>query len=443
MRLAQFPPGSPILREGEPVAELYLLITGTVSIVRGERGLAQLGPGAWLGEMAMLTGAVSSTTVLAETEVEALSVTQGEFLAAAEEDPTIFRQLAQMLAQRLRSTDRMLGEQQAARIVLLWCERAQTPLVEAVLKECHRWAAAPLLVLWNGSAAAGSTPAEHLANPSLLATLQRNVAAAIPVTIPTGEPADPRLDILSRFPCPLIVVAVSDPISPTTMPRVTETVSLTTTRARPHSPPGSWTCRTTPGRQALGSSGTGRTLIRISAAWRWARRLRRPLGVLAPGSCVRSTVAGTKAHRRRVAARGVDDIAIEVTGRAAMVPQLSPGKHVLELVSNTPCGVVSTVPLQRFEPTGRHCCRYGNRRRARADFRPARRLASMAVPGLPPVRMKAASSLMAGCVPLPAAACRLGAETPPWYESADRADRARAALMAESFTWRRYHATRR
>lgn len=434
-RLAKFSPGSPILREGEAVTELYLLTSGTVSIVLGARTLAQLGPGAWLGEMAMLTGAASSTSVVARTEVEAISVTQADFLAAAEEDPTIFRQLAQMLAQRLRSTDRMLGEQRAARIVLLWHEREQTPLVEAILRECHRWASVPLLVLWSDSSPRGSTPAAYLADPGLLTTLQRQVAARLPVTLPVGNPADPLLSpflgLASEF-APLIVLAVSSPISPTTMPRVTETLSLTDNVSAPaiaasylDVPHTRWKtgqsfdaariarsiCNQRIGLALGGGASRGFAHLGVLKAFQQAR---------VPVDLVTGTSIGAAIAASIAAGEPLDDIAaaIESTGRAAMMPQLVPAHSIFSsyFVEDSlkrrfgqiqfsdlalPLGVTA-VDLDSGDELVF----------TSGKLVPAL-MASMAVPGIfPPVRHEGRILVDGGLrVPVPAVACRsLGAD---------------------------------
>jgi NTE family protein len=345
MRPARFSPGAVILRQGEPVAALYLLTSGTVSIVLGEkedaRRVSELGPGAWLGELALLTGAVSSATVVADSQVEALSVTQAEFLSAADEDPAIFRELAHALASRLRSTDRMFHRKQAARVVLLWHNRSQTPLVEQVLDECFRWAPVPLLALSNSVGAAGSTPSEYLDHPSRLTTLQRRLAAGQRVINPTGDLADPALSrflgLASEF-APIIVIALSQPISPAAMTRITETVALEEGAGRsapvtrmldvPHvvwqtgerfdaGRVARWICRQRVGLALGGGAARGFAHLGVLRALEEA-------GV--PIDAVAGTSVGAAIAASVAAGTPVDEIAnaVEVTGRAALVPQLIP-----------------------------------------------------------------------------------------------------------------------
>jgi NTE family protein len=464
-RLAKFPPGSPILREGEPVEELYLLTSGTVSIVLGARSMAKLGPGAWLGELAMLTGGVSSTSVLAETEVEAISVTQADFLAAAEEDPTIFRQLAQMLAQRLRSTDRMLSDQQSGRIALLWHEKAQTPLVDAILTECRRWAPVPLLILWNGAGSAVSTPAEHLAEPSLLAALERKIAAGAAVTLPTGNTADPALSVFlglaSQF-APLIVLAVSEPISPTTMPRVTETISLTNdpsasalTTSFLDVPHAAWKTG-----QGFDAGRIARSICRQRiglALGGGAARGFAHLGVLkalqeahVPVDVVVGTSIGAAIAASIAVGEPLEEIAraMEVTGRAAMMPQLIPAHSIftsffLEAALKRRFGRLRFRDLAL--PLGITAVDLDTAEEllfTSGKLVPAL-MASMAVPGIfPPVRHEGRILVDGGLrVPVPAAACRsLGADTVVASRMRVEAELGRSSdqsalpLMADSFS---------
>lgn len=59
--------GDTLVREGEPGDELFLLLDGVLAVsVAGER-LAELGPGAVLGERALLEGGVRTSTLTAET----------------------------------------------------------------------------------------------------------------------------------------------------------------------------------------------------------------------------------------------------------------------------------------------------------------------------------------------------------------------------------------
>lgn len=71
----RLPAGSVLFAAGEPPEDGYLVVAGTVRVVRpgeGELILGTLGRGQLIGEMGLLDGAPRSATVLAETDVTGL-----------------------------------------------------------------------------------------------------------------------------------------------------------------------------------------------------------------------------------------------------------------------------------------------------------------------------------------------------------------------------------
>jgi len=90
-----------------------------------ERILAILGPGAVIGELAMLTQAPRSATISAISESELAFVSRAAFRSLAEQHPQIYESLTILLAQRLLSTNAMVAAAsflplrgQAARAIL-------------------------------------------------------------------------------------------------------------------------------------------------------------------------------------------------------------------------------------------------------------------------------------------------------------------------------------
>jgi Cyclic nucleotide-binding domain len=59
--------GEALMREGEPGGELFLLLDGIVDIEVNGEPVAEVGPGALLGERAVLEGGKRTATVLAKT----------------------------------------------------------------------------------------------------------------------------------------------------------------------------------------------------------------------------------------------------------------------------------------------------------------------------------------------------------------------------------------
>lgn len=79
----------------------FLIEEGTVEVDLGDRTIER-GPGACVGEMALLTpDALRTARVQAKTDVQGLAVRREDFLAMLEEEPRIAITLLGILAQRL------------------------------------------------------------------------------------------------------------------------------------------------------------------------------------------------------------------------------------------------------------------------------------------------------------------------------------------------------
>jgi NTE family protein len=106
-----FEPGDLIVTRGQRLSQMYLLLSGLVRVRapdanNEERDLAELGPGACLGELSLLTGEPASATATALAHTHALVVTQESLLAAIEHSTALSRNLIAILAERLRLTSR-------------------------------------------------------------------------------------------------------------------------------------------------------------------------------------------------------------------------------------------------------------------------------------------------------------------------------------------------
>ncbi len=81
--------GETIFAEGENGAELYLLVGGDVSVVRGGTGVAHLGPGSTFGEMALLDQPMRSATVEALSDGELLVISREAFFTLLKASPAL------------------------------------------------------------------------------------------------------------------------------------------------------------------------------------------------------------------------------------------------------------------------------------------------------------------------------------------------------------------
>jgi HEAT repeat protein len=106
--------GEVIMREGEFGDELFCLIEGEVEVLRGagtpdEVHLNWLGPGAYLGEMAVLDGSPRSATVVAATSVRVLVLAGERLRELVQEMPELAFDLLRVLAERVRSAEQKLA----------------------------------------------------------------------------------------------------------------------------------------------------------------------------------------------------------------------------------------------------------------------------------------------------------------------------------------------
>jgi len=97
---------------GDPGDRMYILLNGKVKILAGtssegkEEILAQLGPGNYFGEMALLTGEPRSATVVAETACETFVLMQSDFNTILDKYPSISLTMSRIMSKRLRETIR-------------------------------------------------------------------------------------------------------------------------------------------------------------------------------------------------------------------------------------------------------------------------------------------------------------------------------------------------
>jgi CRP-like cAMP-binding protein len=73
-RIDRLAEGSVIVRQGEPGAEIFLILDGVVRVERDGERLAEYGPGALLGERAHLEGGGRTSTLIAVTKCRLAAV---------------------------------------------------------------------------------------------------------------------------------------------------------------------------------------------------------------------------------------------------------------------------------------------------------------------------------------------------------------------------------
>jgi CRP/FNR family transcriptional regulator/CRP/FNR family cyclic AMP-dependent transcriptional regulator len=102
----QFPPGAHIISAGTPGIAAYILLDGRCEVSTGRgKPRREIGPGAIIGELALLDGAPRSATVVARTKVRALCLGRRGFLKLLRSEPAVALAIIAALGQRLRELE--------------------------------------------------------------------------------------------------------------------------------------------------------------------------------------------------------------------------------------------------------------------------------------------------------------------------------------------------
>jgi CRP/FNR family transcriptional regulator, cyclic AMP receptor protein len=104
-----------IMRQGDSDRHLVVILSGSAKVMKVielgiEKLLALCGPGSLIGELAALTAAPRSASVIALEPVHGLRIETNQFDAAARKHPTLRNQLELVLADRLLQADERRAE---------------------------------------------------------------------------------------------------------------------------------------------------------------------------------------------------------------------------------------------------------------------------------------------------------------------------------------------
>ncbi len=95
--------GATLIREGERGREFLVIVDGTVSVTKRGKKLRDLGAGAFIGEIALISDVPRTATVTATSPVRLLVVTDRAFRGLIEEVPSIATKVLQSLGERLHA----------------------------------------------------------------------------------------------------------------------------------------------------------------------------------------------------------------------------------------------------------------------------------------------------------------------------------------------------
>jgi CRP/FNR family transcriptional regulator, cyclic AMP receptor protein len=99
----EFPAGRVIARQGEVGTGFFVVVDGTVRVVRDGELLATLGPGEFFGELSILDGQPRIAQVVTDEPTRCLALASWDFERILLEHPSLAIGILRGLASRLRS----------------------------------------------------------------------------------------------------------------------------------------------------------------------------------------------------------------------------------------------------------------------------------------------------------------------------------------------------
>jgi CRP-like cAMP-binding protein len=93
--------GATLIREGERGREFLVVIDGTVRVIQAGRTVNELGPGDWVGEIALIADVPRTATVVTTSPVRLLVVTDRAFQQLIRRTPSIAAKVLQSVGERL------------------------------------------------------------------------------------------------------------------------------------------------------------------------------------------------------------------------------------------------------------------------------------------------------------------------------------------------------
>jgi CRP/FNR family cyclic AMP-dependent transcriptional regulator len=93
--------GSTIIAEGASAHEMFVVVSGSLEVTRGGEHVANIGPGGFAGEMALLTHARRDATVTATTDTTVLHLDGRSFGGMLEQAPMVAVKMLPVVAARV------------------------------------------------------------------------------------------------------------------------------------------------------------------------------------------------------------------------------------------------------------------------------------------------------------------------------------------------------
>lgn len=103
------PAGRVLMREGDTGREFFVLVDGTIGIVRGGTRVRTIQPGDFFGEIALLAEGPRTATATADTDARLLVLGHREFHSLMDQYPAIRTCVLAALAARIRNLEPEAG----------------------------------------------------------------------------------------------------------------------------------------------------------------------------------------------------------------------------------------------------------------------------------------------------------------------------------------------
>jgi CRP-like cAMP-binding protein len=101
----EVPAGMALTHEGRHEGYFFIIVSGTVRIERGDRTINTIGPGDFLGEIALLDGGPRTATATTESPCRLLSMTHERFHELLDTSPPVRTAVLEAVGLRLRALD--------------------------------------------------------------------------------------------------------------------------------------------------------------------------------------------------------------------------------------------------------------------------------------------------------------------------------------------------
>lgn len=101
----EFSRGERIINEGDEGDSLFIIVEGSVNILKGKDIIARLSSKDFFGEMAILDSEPRSASVIADTDITCLKISREDFTEILIDEHEIMLSIIKSLVQRLRQTN--------------------------------------------------------------------------------------------------------------------------------------------------------------------------------------------------------------------------------------------------------------------------------------------------------------------------------------------------